>query len=449
MEVFCTRLGCPRPLNNFADLDNSAILKTTEQKYCTCCGMPLILQGRYLPVKLLGQGGFGAAFLARDRYTPGMRQCVVKQFKPSGDLSATQLMTAQTLFEREAVALEQLGDRHDQIPDLLAFFELSVPSWQPNKQERFFYLVQDFIDGQTLEAELESQGQFSEPQVLQLLYAILPVLQFVHEQKTIHRDIKPSNIIRDRDGKLYLLDFGAVKQVTSQAGGGQSASTGIYSMGFAPPEQVSGGEVYPSTDLYALAVTVVNLLTGKKPTDLYDAGRNQWHWRQDVEVSNGLASILTKMLSTQPQQRYQSAAEVLTALQQLDRPTPKPPTSPLITRRPSFALWEVLAGAAFSGFEGGLLAIALSSLLPSPVVGWAIAAVILSGLVFALSRRWIEKIDLLIISVISLVVVVLIPALHANLSVSSILVLAIGGGLIAVALTALFKIIYQLLNRIL
>ncbi|MDZ4878965.1 MAG: Serine/threonine-protein kinase F [Chroococcidiopsis cubana SAG 39.79] len=59
--------------------------------------------------------------MARDRYTPGMRQCVVKQFKPSGDLSATQPMTAQTLFEREAVALEQLGDRHDQIPDLLAF----------------------------------------------------------------------------------------------------------------------------------------------------------------------------------------------------------------------------------------------------------------------------------------------------------------------------------------
>jgi serine/threonine protein kinase len=449
MEVFCTRLGCPRPLNNFADLDNSAILKTTEQKYCTCCGMPLILQGRYLPVKLLGQGGFGAAFLARDRYTPGMRQCVVKQFKPSGDLSATQLMTAQTLFEREAVALEHLGDRHDQIPDLLAFFELTVPSWQPNRQERFFYLVQDFIDGETLEAELESQGRFSEQQVLEILYAILPVLQFVHEQKTLHRDIKPSNIIRDRSGKLYLLDFGAVKQVTSQAGGTASASTGIYSMGFAPPEQVAGGEVYPCTDLYALAVTVVNLLTNKKPTDLYDAGRNQWHWRMYAEVSDGLASILTKMLSIQPQQRYQSAAEVLAALRQLDRPVPAPPTPPPLARRPSFALWEILAGAAFSGFEGGLLFIALSSLLPSPVVGWAIAAVILSGLVFALSRRWIEKIDLLIISAISLVIVIFIPALQANLSISSIVIMAIGGGLSAVALTALFKIIYQLLDRIL
>jgi serine/threonine-protein kinase len=448
MEVFCTRLGCPRPLNNFADLDNSAILKTTEQKYCTCCGMPLILQGRYLPVKLLGQGGFGAAFLAHDRYTPGMRQCVVKQFKPAGDLSATQLITAQTLFEREAAALEQLGDRHDQIPDLLAFFELTVPSWQPNKQERFFYLVQDFIDGQTLEEELESQGRFSEQQVLQILYAILPVLQFVHEQKSIHRDIKPSNIMRDRDGKLYLLDFGAVKQVTSQAGGAASASTGIYSMGFAPPEQVAGGEVFPCTDLYALAVTAINLLTGKKPTDLYDAGRNLWHWRSHAQVSDGLASILAQMLSAQPQQRYQSAAEVLAALRQLDRPVATPPTPPLPTR-PSFALWEVLAGAAFSGFEGGLLAIALSSLLPSAILGWAIAAVILSGLVFALSRRWIEKIDLLIISGISLAIVAFIPVLHASLTISTIVTLAIAGGLTAVALTALFKIIYKFLDRIL
>lgn len=102
MEVYCTRSGCPRPQNHFADLDNSATLKTVQQKYCTCCGMPLILMGRYLPIQLLGQGGFGAAFLARDRHTPGMRQCVVKQFKPTGDFSATQLAKAQKLFEREA-----------------------------------------------------------------------------------------------------------------------------------------------------------------------------------------------------------------------------------------------------------------------------------------------------------------------------------------------------------
>ena len=124
MQLYCTRLGCSKPTNVFDDLDNLTTLKTTKQKFCTHCGMSLILADRYLPTKLLGQGGFGAAFLARDRYTPGLRQCVVKQFQPSGRLTPDQLQMAQDLFDREAEALEQLGRQHPQIPDLFAFFEL-------------------------------------------------------------------------------------------------------------------------------------------------------------------------------------------------------------------------------------------------------------------------------------------------------------------------------------
>lgn len=443
MEVYCTRPGCPRPLNHFADLDRSDTLRTVEQKYCTCCGMPLILQGRYLPLRLLGKGGFGAAFLARDRYTPGLRQCVVKQFQPAGDMSATQLATAQMLFEREATALEQLGDRHDQIPDLLAFFELSVASWQPSRLERFFYLVQEFIDGETLE-ELAVKGKFSEAEILEVLQAILPVLQFVHQQGAIHRDIKPSNIIRDRNGKFYLLDFGAVKQVTSGAGNKTSGSTGIYSMGFAPPEQVAGEEVYPSTDLYALAVTAIALVTGKKPTDMFDVGRSQWNWRAHVQVSDALANVLNKMLSLFPAGRYQSALEVMAALKLPQTSSLPPPPQ----ARQNFSILEILAHAAFSGFEGSLIAIALYSLLPQPRISLGIATLILGCLIFAQFRRWIGKEALLVIASISLIIIFLFPGLRAGLTIPVVAVLATAAGLFAIALTALFKLIYKLLSQI-
>jgi serine/threonine-protein kinase len=446
MEVYCTRSGCPRPQNHFADLDNSATLKTVQQKYCTCCGMPLILMGRYLPIELLGQGGFGAAFLARDRHTPGMRQCVVKQFKPTGDFSATQLAKAQKLFEREAAVLEQLGDQHDQIPDLLAFFELTVSTWQPDKQERFFYLVQEFIDGKNLEEELAIQGKFSEAQVLEVLQAILPVLKFVHEHGSIHRDIKPSNIMRHRNGKFYLLDFGAVKQVTNAASGSVSGSTGIYSMGFAPPEQIAGKEVYPSTDLYALAVTAVTLLTGKKPTEMFDIGRSQWNWRSHARISDRLADVLNKMLSLVPNQRFGSALEVMAALNLSITPSPPPPPLP---SRPNFSILELLTGAAFSGFEGSLILLALYSLLPTPAISFLTAALILTSLIFAQSRRWIEKVDLLIIAGITLTIILLFPGLQNGFTIQVVAFLAIASGMLAVTLTALFKLIYKLLSQML
>lgn len=313
MELYCTRPGCPRPRNVCPDLDDATTLKTVPQKYCTACGMPLLLLGRYLPQKLLGRGGFGAAYGAIDRYTPSLRPCVVKQFQPSVDLAPEQWAIAQSLFEREAEALEQLGNAHPQIPDLFAFFPLVVPGGSSGNEE-FFYLVQEFIDGQTMEEELAARGPFSEKETLEVLISMLKVLKFVHEHQTIHRDIKLSNIMRHRNGLLYLLDFGAVKQVTKTAGGSSHRSTGIYSVGFAPPEQVAGGQVYPSTDLYALAVTCITLLTGREPSELYDAFNNSWQWRSYASVSPLLADVLDRMLLPVPKDRFQSVHEVAVAL---------------------------------------------------------------------------------------------------------------------------------------
>lgn len=477
MEVYCTRPGCPRPQNYFADLDDNATLKTVQQKYCTTCGMPLILVGRYLPLKLLGRGGFGAAFLARDRYTPGMRRCVVKQFQPSGNLTIAQLQIAQNLFEREAEVLEDLGSQHDQIPDLFAFFELTVPGLQPGKPDKFFYLVQEFIDGKNLEEELTEKGKFSEKEVLEVLRETLKVLKFVHENGSIHRDIKPSNIMLNRNGKLYLLDFGAVKQVTNAPASATSGrSTGIYSMGFAPPEQMAGGEVYPSTDLYALAVTAVTLLTGKEASLLFDAYSNQWNWRSQATVSAHLADVLDRMLLPAPSQRFQSAQEVMAALTttppsprtavnpptvpltlptppqspQTQLPQPQPLQPPPVARatRPAFSTLELLAGAAFSGFEGGLIAIALYSRLKSLPITLGASFLILGVLIFAQSRRWIEKTDLLIIAGITFAVIFFVPVLHNELRIGLVAFLALAAGLVAIAITALFRLIYKLLALI-
>lgn len=528
MEVYCTRPGCPRPTNYFADLDNVNTLKTVQQKFCTTCGMPLILLGRYVPSKLLGKGGFGSAFLARDRYTPAMRQCVVKLFQPAGSLSPAQLKVAQELFEREGEVLEHLGNRHPEIPDLLAFFELDVASAIPNKSEKFFYLVQEFIDGENLEDELAKQGPFSETEVLRVLVSILKVLQFVHDNGSIHRDIKPSNIMRHRDGRLYLLDFGAVKQVASAAAGGGLSSTGIYSMGFAPPEQMAGNVVYPATDLYALGVTCITLLTGKQPNELYDAYSNGWKWRNHAQVGDRLAAVFDRLLLATPSERFQSAKEVIEALRPTGKPTsspspgaslgtggrssastpagpsaasatamqpgqpPQPSPAPSGRRakpqpqaqgqaqaqsqaqsqaqpqvqgqaqgqplapspQTSFSLFELLGSAAFTGFEGGLLAIALTSVLGTTLLGTGFWLLLVAALIVFQARRWIERWDLLILAAISLVIVMVFSPLRAVLVVvagnplQTLVILAVVSALIAVAVMILFQLVYRLLSRL-
>jgi serine/threonine-protein kinase len=476
MEIYCTRPTCPRPQNFFADLDDKATLQTAQQKYCTACGMPLILVGRYLPTKLLGQGGFGTAFLARDRYTPTMRDCVVKQFQPSGDLSPQQLAIAQGLFEREAEVLEQLGNDHPQIPNLYAFFPLSVSNLhQSGKEDQFFYLVQEFIDGQDLEEELQTKGTFSEAEVLEVLRAMLKVLQFVHDNGSIHRDIKPSNIMRHQNGRLYLLDFGAVKQVTKGAAGTPSGkSTGIYSMGFAPPEQMSGAQVYPSTDLYALAVTLIMLLTGKEPEELYDSYNNAWNWRPYTQVSDTLAEVLNRMLLPTPNKRFQSAQEVMDALKPRRTPPapppPPPPTpkpqpavqqqpvvqpQPVVQQQPAiqrpksrFTLSETLISAGFTGFEGALLFIALKSFLGISGISVGLVGMIVGGLIYTQYRRIIEGKDLLILAGITLVLL-FIPALRVGLSIPGVILTGAFVAAGAIAITALFRLIYLLLSRFL
>ncbi len=262
--------------------------------------------------KSLGSGGFGQTYLARDLQLPSSPQCVVKKLKPKQRDSKT-LETAKRLFDREAEILDRLGE-HDQIPRLLAHI----------KEDEDLYLVQEYVEGETLTQELAEKNQLSQENVIELLQDILQVLEFVQEQHVIHRDIKPANLIRRaRDRKIVLIDFGAVKEVRniSSGGNGQSLRTvSIGSPGFIAPEQFMGHPQF-SSDLYALGMVCLQALTGLPPEKLRkESQTNEYKCAllsDRASICPGLAEILDKMVRQDPKQRYQNATEVLQALQDM------------------------------------------------------------------------------------------------------------------------------------
>ncbi|NEP12889.1 MAG: protein kinase [Symploca sp. SIO2C1] len=278
--------------------------------------METILAGHYQILKHLGGGGFGQTFLARDNHLPGNPLCVVKQLQPRVRNQA-MLEVAQRLFEREAQTLYQLGN-HNQIPRLLAHFE----------QNEEFYLVQEFIEGQPLGQEILPGKQLSEAEVIALLQDILQVLSFVHQQRVIHRDIKPANLIRrSLDGKIVLIDFGAVKQVrtpTISSQGQTSLTVAVGSPGYMPSEQLAGKPHF-SSDIYAVGMMCLQALTGLSPgtkeiaTD--DSGEFCCSACPSITpVSPDFGAILDKMVRYDYRQRYKNASQTLAALEQLNFP---------------------------------------------------------------------------------------------------------------------------------
>jgi len=270
---------------------------------CFRCGSKLLLSDRYRPIKRIGKGAFGRTFLAVDEQrlnTP----CVVKQFLVSQEKKTFE--KALELFKREAEHLRDLGT-HRQIPELLAFLE----------QDRKMYLIQEYIDGQDIYRELKIKQTFTEFEVRQFLENLLPVLEFIHNHQVIHRDIKPENIIRRRkDSTLVLIDFGVSKQIDDSLDTVAGTVTGT--IGYWAPEQLRG-VAYFNTDIYALGVTAIRLLTGCLPLssgkdELYSIDDMEWMWHDRVKISQHLRDILDKMLLANPKKRFQRAADVLEAL---------------------------------------------------------------------------------------------------------------------------------------
>jgi serine/threonine protein kinase len=267
-----------------------------------------LLQQRYRVTKVLGQGGFGRTYLSQDTGCFD-EMCVLKEFSPN-DRGRDALKKSKELFHREAQVLYQIN--HPQIPKFRANFE---------EQKRLF-LVQEYAEGKTvaktLSDRLKNNKTFTEAEAVEFLQNMLPVLSHIHAMGIIHRDISPDNIIfRDRDRLPVLIDFGVVKAGVTQL----EVSTQIHQgttvgkAGYAPGEQLQTGEAYANSDLYALAVTVVVMMTGRKPESLIDKSTMTWKWHQWVPtLTPWFAKILNKMLSRMPNSRYQSANEVAQAL---------------------------------------------------------------------------------------------------------------------------------------
>jgi serine/threonine protein kinase, bacterial len=284
-----------------------------------------LLNDRYQIIRTLGSGGFGDTFLAEDTHMPSRRLCVVKRLRPvQANPQVNQLV--QDRFQREAAILESLGSGHSQIPKLYAYF------YSPADQQ--FYLVQEWVDGETLSSMIRQQGRLNEVEVRQILISLLPVFDYVHSQGIIHRDVKPDNIIVRRSPMVQaklstpdntiqnqqpvLIDFGAVRETMAAGAKAPSRSTSIVigTPGYMPSEQSVGRPVF-SSDLYSLGMTAIYLLTGKRPQDFENNPHtSELIWQTDAPATSPeLVDILNKSIAFNLRDRYQTAGEFLAVLQ--------------------------------------------------------------------------------------------------------------------------------------
>ncbi|MEI6427604.1 MAG: bifunctional serine/threonine-protein kinase/formylglycine-generating enzyme family protein [Pseudanabaena sp. ELA607] len=315
-----------------------------------------LLIGRFRIGRSLGAGSFGETFLAED--TQKMNApCVVKRLITPND--PAHIAKVREMFEREAKKLDTLSN--EGIPKLIAYFEDGGD----------FYLVQDFIDGNTLDKEINSSRKWTEAEVTSFLLEVLEILAYVHSQDSIHRDIKPNNMMRRKvNQKLVLIDFGAVREVRQTTTNLAIGTTNIGTPGYSPAEQSQGKPCYAS-DVYAIGCIVIQALTGLSPCPNgfeTDPNTGEIKWRHLVRVSDGFAVIIDKMVRYDWRQRYSNGGEALAAVQalvagnQFTSPNPVPPTvldPPPIPQTPPV-----------TGFPRRKLIIGLGVATPLAIVAW-------------------------------------------------------------------------------
>jgi hypothetical protein len=256
------------------------------------------IKNRYRITHTLGRGGICITYAAEDLETG--KAVTIKTLS----LRATQEWKAIELFEREAKVLSQL--EHSAIPDYLDYFQIDTTD------DRRFYIVQELAAGQSLEEAIASGWYPTELEIRDIAKQVLEILTYLHQfsPPVVHRDIKPQNIIRQSNGRILLVDFGAVQDTYRHTMTSGSTVVGTY--GYMAPEQFRG-QAQPSTDLYGLGATLIYLLTHQSSNELPE-NRMKIDFRPYVNVSHDLADWLEQMLEPGVEDRFASAAEALAVL---------------------------------------------------------------------------------------------------------------------------------------
>jgi eukaryotic-like serine/threonine-protein kinase len=252
---------------------------------------------RYRIIDILGQGGVGITYKAYDIEQD--KHIALKMLS----LHRMSDWKKMELFEREAKILAQLN--HSAIPKYIDYFQVDT------KLDKAFYIVQQLAPGKSLAELIENEWCPNENEVHNIAIQILDILIYLQSltPAVIHRDIKPQNVIREENGNIFLVDFGAVVNNHNTIAGG---STVVGTFGYMAPEQFRGQAV-PATDLYGLGATLLFLLTGKSPADLPQR-QLKIDFRKEVNISHDFANWLDKMLEPVSSNRFLSAKEAVSVL---------------------------------------------------------------------------------------------------------------------------------------
>jgi serine/threonine protein kinase, bacterial len=263
--------------------------------FCIHCGQPIAIDRQirhYQILKTLGQGGMGTTYLAWDR----AKLLVLKEM----NADMVEIAKARELFEREAKILQSL--HHPGIPQYYDFFV----------EAQRKYLAMELIHGQDLDLAIHQTGTVSVKQAIDWMGQLCDILSYIHAAKPplIHRDIKPANLlIRTIDRQLFLIDFGAVKEIGTLGG------TRIGAPDYMAPEQ-NNGQPCTQSDLYAIGPTLIFVLTGRNPADFLELQPEGYRFNltEIPQISPSLQAIIDRVTQRRPRDRYQTAAELAQAL---------------------------------------------------------------------------------------------------------------------------------------